>query len=460
MWKIIQASYPIWHIDATGSVIEKIKNQKIPYYYSIVCHDLVNKQILPIACFVTTSHTINSITTNLSIIKDHVENNVSRTSHLPIAPIIVMDHSWALIGSVIKSFNKTTVLTYLIWCFDIYFNEENFKANYFATRVYICSIHMLKIIIKKAKKVANATKKGRNALIFSFTLLQNSVKLAEFNYHLENIYILFNSKYETLSMISSLNFLKDALALREISLSFDYEEKKEIDLRGNINGKVFLENTSFNENLKQESPFQHYYDDLIKTFESSLENNPVETNLEFNQYYNPDLFKIIRSKLYIMIFWSGLVLDNFKYSNSKVLTKLDDNTAEKWFEILKNRITQGQKVMPSELIGKLYNRLLAKYFEFYHKITPIFQLQMPKKQEKQNKAAEEIWVDKNEKSNKNKKKGKKGFYYRDSSIFGSRNSNQGLINTNRIKKTFDIGKNYNVLNFIFYILQTVYLFIS
>ncbi len=208
-------------------------------------------------------------------------------------------------------------------------------------------------------------------------------------------------------MISSLNFLKDALALREISLSFDYEEKKEIDLRGNINGKVFLENTSFNENLKQESPFQHYYDDLIKTFESSLENNPVETNLEFNQYYNPDLFKIIRSKLYIMIFWSGLVLDNFKYSNSKVLTKLDDNTAEKWFEILKNRITQGQKVMPSELIGKLYNRLLAKYFEFYHKITPIFQLQMPKNKKNKIKLLKKYGLTKMKKAIKIKKKEKK-----------------------------------------------------
>ena len=127
-----------------------------------------------------------------------------------------------------------------------------------------------------------------------------------------------------------------------------------------------------------------------------------DSNLKLNQYYNPDLFKIIRSKLYIMIFWCGLILDNFKYSNSKVLTKLDDNTAEKWFEILKNRITLGRKVMPSELIGSLYNRLLAKYFEFYHKSIPIFQLQMPKKMEKPNKNTEEIWMDKKQKKNKKK----------------------------------------------------------
>jgi len=245
MWKIIQASYPIWHFDATGGVIEKIKNQKIPYYYSIVFHDLVNKQILPIACFITTSHTINSIATNLSIIKDNIENNIGSNSYLAIAPIIVMDHSWALIGSVINSFNKTTVLIYLIWCFDVYIGQQSYKSNYFVSRIYICSIHMLKIIIKKTKKVANATKKARNALIFSFTLLQNSIKLREFNDYLEKIYILFNSKYETISMMSSLQYLKDALTLRETNLSFDYDEQqqREIDLSGNIRDKVFLENT-------------------------------------------------------------------------------------------------------------------------------------------------------------------------------------------------------------------------
>jgi len=138
-----------------------------------------------------------------------------------------------------------------------------------------------------------------------------------------------------------------------------------------------------------------------------------------------------------MIFWCGLILDNFKYSNSKVLTKLDDNTAEKWFEILKNRITLGRKVMPSELIGSLYNRLLAKYFEFYHKSIPIFQLQMPKKMEKPNKNTEEIWMDKKQK--KNKKKVKKGCYYRNSKIFGSSSLSHGLTNTSRINKTFNIG---------------------
>ena len=73
MWKVIQEVNPIWNFDATGSVIKNFRRQKMPLLYSLVSHDNVLKQILPIAEFITTSHTIDSISANLSIIKDKLD---------------------------------------------------------------------------------------------------------------------------------------------------------------------------------------------------------------------------------------------------------------------------------------------------------------------------------------------------------------------------------------------------
>ena len=435
MWKIIQASNPIWYVDATGNVIEKIKKQKLPYYYSIVCHDNINKQIIPLACFVTTSHTVSSISTNLTIIKDLLVANINASKYHAIAPIIVTDHSWALIGSIMKSFNQCTVLTYLIWCFDIFIKGEHEKAHYFWTKVYICSIHMLKIIIKHAKLVVNTPKKIKNALIFSFTLLQNSIHPDEFNSHLEDIFIIFNSQYETSSVKKSVSNLKEALALRGSGISFDFDEKIVKNLKNYIKDKVFLENESFTESILEHSPYTQYYGVMIKQFtiniQTELEAIHVQS-LKYNEYFNPNLYNVINNKLYIAPLWCGHILQGNIFNPAA--TKLDNNTAEGWFNICKNKQLMGRVVMPSELVGSIYNRLLSKYFQFYHSITPIV-VQLPQNNKKKDKYDEETWKDK--RSKKDKKIN--GCFYKDANVFGVNNS---IINPslNRLDKTFNLSK--------------------
>ncbi|RMZ97514.1 hypothetical protein BpHYR1_011166, partial [Brachionus plicatilis] len=94
------SSYPVWFFDATGSIYNDISYQKKPFLYSFTAHDKEKKNVLPISEFVTTSHNVLNISKYVLSIKttmDFVKQY--------IALIIVTDFSFALINSIMETFN-------------------------------------------------------------------------------------------------------------------------------------------------------------------------------------------------------------------------------------------------------------------------------------------------------------------------------------------------------------------
>jgi hypothetical protein len=120
LWLSIKKKYPIWFFDATGNVLKRINGQNSPLLYSLVCHDKEKKLILPVADFITTCQTIQSITKHLTSIKFYVEQHGES-----VAPIIVTDNSWALIGAVMNTFNNNDTAKYLHWAYDLLFAKTN-----------------------------------------------------------------------------------------------------------------------------------------------------------------------------------------------------------------------------------------------------------------------------------------------------------------------------------------------
>jgi hypothetical protein len=51
MWNIIKLKNPVWYIDATGGVHQKINGQKEIFIYRTVCHDENQKKIIPVFDF-------------------------------------------------------------------------------------------------------------------------------------------------------------------------------------------------------------------------------------------------------------------------------------------------------------------------------------------------------------------------------------------------------------------------
>lgn len=94
-------------------------------------HDTVNKQILPVAEFITTDQTTRSVSSFLHQINYNFQENPNKND-FSIAPIIVTDFSSALINSVLNVFNKMSIREYLEWCFGkiIKNNKVHMKCYY------------------------------------------------------------------------------------------------------------------------------------------------------------------------------------------------------------------------------------------------------------------------------------------------------------------------------------------
>lgn len=171
IWNSLVKLNSVWFFDATGSVHKDVQKQKKPYLYSIVFHDQKNKCILPIAEFISTAHDHLSISNYLMAFRTKLESN-----KISIAKSIVVDMSWALINSTMKSFNDCNLANYLNWCYCLLFdNVEKKWENVMKIRLFLCSPHFLKNIIKRSKKV-DSESSIRKSFIFMFTLIQNQLQ--------------------------------------------------------------------------------------------------------------------------------------------------------------------------------------------------------------------------------------------------------------------------------------------
>lgn len=205
----IQKQNLVWHLDATGSIIKNIPGQSLPFLFSTVMHDPSTNTILPVYEFISTSHNTTTISKYLFSLKK-MEKLVP-SNFYTISPLIVTDFSWPLISSVLETFNKCNINQYLNLAYQLVIDsneksELNFR-NYIHTRIYLCSTHFLKMVIKKCK-VIHIDDKVKRCFMFCFTLLQNSINIKEFENYLINIFNLFNQKSKNKSFLKSLILLK------------------------------------------------------------------------------------------------------------------------------------------------------------------------------------------------------------------------------------------------------------
>lgn len=317
MWLEIQKVNPIWYFDATGSIFKNVRSQKQTLLYSLVTHDTMNKSILPIAEFLTTSHCTSNIRKYLDTIRDMIGINVN-DSKLSIAPVVVTDFSWALISAVLDSFNKCNIVEYLKWSFDLVVNKKS--QNNYRTHIYICSTHFLKIIIKDIKKLKiKLDNRVKKTFIFSFTLLQNTTSLEEFESHLINIFNIFCQKKTSDCVLISLKKLRESIIRRKLNcienlLSIDDENKRVNDIFKNKLqfDETFLSKTERNK-IKTASPFGWYFENLISKYTFIL--HQINTSSESfdleNVFFCPELFDIIKKGFICYHYGQVLLLDQY-----------------------------------------------------------------------------------------------------------------------------------------------------
>lgn len=166
------------HLDATGSVVQKIKGQNKPvFYYALVMKDTssVKSPIIPVAELITNSNTTVNITHFLGRVKEASIRLGSRS----VRPVrIEVDFSWPLINSILLVFNAENMVKYLQKCWNTLYKTDANKDNSDYTVVHICAFHMMGIIKQKLSNI-DADKKLKEFGKFCFALLQNSDCLDE-----------------------------------------------------------------------------------------------------------------------------------------------------------------------------------------------------------------------------------------------------------------------------------------
>ncbi len=119
--------------------------------------------------------------------------------------------------------------------------------------------------------------------------------------------------------------------------------------------------------IKSNSKYKAYYDELIQTFKSS--NCRADRPSPPNSFYSPKLFDLIREKLYLMPLWSGVMIRHTALvtGNEYLRTKsrLDNNPVENHFGHVKVHECLKRKIYPSEYVIYGYKRIKSKHAEHY-----------------------------------------------------------------------------------------------
>ncbi len=163
------------YLDATGGIVSKIPNQakKVLYCALVLPGDGSNKPPLPVTEMLTNEHNVPNISSWLLKFVHSVSKLTSVRVHR-----IETGFSWALIQSVLVSFNKENVDTFLDRAHKICHFQLQWKDVKRFTVVHICAAHMVKTFSNAARK--HTTDKGlHNFAVFCFALLQNSITLQQ-----------------------------------------------------------------------------------------------------------------------------------------------------------------------------------------------------------------------------------------------------------------------------------------
>ena len=231
------------------------------------------------------------------------------------------------------------------------------------TIIYLCSVHLLKNVIKKSK-IVNIHEKVRKAFIYCFALLQNSVDVNGFNFILFNVFKLFNTKVVNNSFLEAFYQLRNEVQnhkLQSIDVSNDCIDESKSELQ---NFQIVFSSQETTENVKKNSPYTSYFEALLKKYQTVEE---TEEAVKKNDYYSPELFNIILDYLQLFPFWNGTLIHGIllKYPSFKIKSRLDNNCVENNFGYIKNNLFQNVKQMPSAMTALLYDRYKMKYIMHY-----------------------------------------------------------------------------------------------
>ena len=336
------------YLNATGSIVSSLSNKPL-YYYALVLPGSADYGPMPVAEFLSDTHSVPQITWFLSSF-NHAVHQI--TSRKVIIKKIETDFSLALIISVIKSFNSMSLSRYLHIMDNILKTESNELPK--LTLVHVCSSHMLKTVIRKCHVLfQNSQQRVLSKILM--TKLIHSCTLDAAALHFEMIVVIFGLRKEV-------PVLNEYLEILEHRVSNENSQKDSLfDAEDGVNTtlKYDLESSSENQqhnnmDARKESPFyiffKRIYDSCTKKFSQDgsgdSQTNKYSTD---NIYYSEQFMDYLLT--YILPYfplWSAVILcqlDLLRDSNA---------TVENYFKIIKAIVFRNKlRILAPRFVAKM-----------------------------------------------------------------------------------------------------------
>ncbi|XP_059386114.1 uncharacterized protein LOC132120908 [Carassius carassius] len=345
------------HLDATGGVVSRIPSQpKRVLYYSITLpgHGKDNPP-LPISEMVTNDHTIPNVSFWLHQTVTKIRKLTTYNIHQ-----VETDYSWALIQSVLLSFNKQDIHMYLMECYNLVKGNDTITDFSRQTVLHLCSAHIIKAVQGAIGK--KTTDKGLKefathcvAQLINSKSLKRAVEIFKCMCHV------FYTKQNTKCVNQCLKQLHDHIS--GIIIPEDT-----LDVKPPVDDYIPPEAKT----ILARSPFTKEFDSVLDTVMCN-EDPEKETDIGNNKYHCPGILDFLM-KDYMPIFplWSGLMLGDLTRHKAKQSTDDDEVQkthdtnchAENWFCIVKDKILQKKlHHRPATFIQKMYASLQGRYRE-------------------------------------------------------------------------------------------------
>jgi hypothetical protein len=288
-------------------------------------HDCNINKCISLFDFVTTSHTVVSISKFLISLK-HKLAFFDKKGEYPQA--IVVDFSWTLIDSILEVFNMCDFNQYIYYAYKSIVEDEKFIFKQrIKTVIILCSTHFLRMIVRRVKhKNIKTSSTCLHLFYICVTMLQNSKTYTEFMRNLRDTFIVFNTEKKSPIFDNICNSLQIELNNRKFKQWLP-EQSDDIRDESIENEEEF----HLIENAK--TLFNNHFDIFLSNISSELE--LVNSSTVLNPYYCPSLFKILKEYLFLMPFWCGILIFDPQ------ITRLHNNYVEEFFDFSKNDILLG-----------------------------------------------------------------------------------------------------------------------
>ncbi|XP_078232656.1 LOW QUALITY PROTEIN: uncharacterized protein LOC144583186 [Pogona vitticeps] len=345
MLKDLQAAGQCFlYLDATGSVVMKLKNIQNKFYTLCISLTSETRSTIPVAEMLSSDQSTSTIQHWLSCLcRDFFKVCKRKLSPQKFE----IDFSWALIHAATQTFNQNNIMDYLKKCLLVC---EGKNIVQFYNSAYMCCTYDETYQHQALKNEGKPRYKTFFSYLHYYRMQVVSVKL-KFNYYMTYV---FTVKKGTNAYKTHIAELNEAINIQKIEVMENITDSTTEDVLDNDPNEEW--------NIKRGSPFSKKFSKLFTQTKTKANDDDDDdaTTTTGNLLHCPTLITLLQSYTGTIPLWSGLMLKNL----SLLKTRDTNATVENWFRTTKKVILNDRlHRRPGDFLQLMYEFLQGRMRE-------------------------------------------------------------------------------------------------